>query len=189
MIIEIVFGIGFVVELALSMYLLKVVHRHEWDIYNRELKIEVLQHDIDTYNESIKVLSGSVRKLNEIVKDLEQKQPKIEPKNRMNTRAFIAGWDADESEVEEPVKNHIVDICLNGTCEQKQNLIEAMTLQIILLGQTQQCIYPWHPWQQFQLGQLQSSAMSLQQCIYPWQQTPSGAILPLWYTNRNLEDM
>lgn len=183
----IVLGIGFVVELALSIWLLKVVHRHEWDIYNRELKIKVLQHDIDTYNESIKVLSGSVRKLNEVVKDLEQKQPKIEPKNRMNTRAFIAGWDADELEVEDPAKNHIVDICLNGTCEQKQNLIDAMTLQIILLGQTQQYIYPWP---QLQSGQFQSSAMfPLQQCIYPWQQTPTGAILPLWYMNRRMEDM
>lgn len=64
-----------------------------------------------------------------------------------------------------------------------------MTLQSNLLGQTQQCIYPWHPWQQFQLGQLQSSAMPLQQCICPWQQTPTGAILPLWYMNRNLEYM
>lgn len=167
MIIEIALWIGFVVELALSMYLLKVVHRHEWDIYNRELKIEVLQHDIDTYNESIKVLSGSVRKLNEVVKDHEQKQQKIEHKNRMNTRAFIAGWDADEPELENPVK-----------------------LQNNLLGQTQQCIYPWHQCQLFQLGQLQSSAMfQTQQCIYPWQQTPTGAILPLWYMNRNLEDM
>lgn len=182
----IVFGIGFVVELALSMYLLKVVHRHEWDIYNRELKIEVLQHDIDTYNESIKVLSGSVRKLNEVVKDLEQKHPKIETKNRMNTRAFIAGWDADESEVEESVKKHIVDICLNGTYEQKHGLIDAMILQCALLGQTQQCIYPCQP---LQSGQLQSSAMPLQQCIYPCQQTPTGAILPLWYMNRNLENM
>ena len=166
MIIEIVLGIGFVVELALSMYLLKVVHRHEWDIYNRELKIEVLQHDIDTYNKSIKVLSSSVRKLNEVVKDHEQKQPKIEQKKRMNTRVFISGWDADEPEPEDSVK-----------------------LQSNLLGQTQQCIYPWHPWQPLQLCQLQSSAMPLQQCIYPWQQTPSGAILPLWYMNRNLEDM
>lgn len=28
-----------------------------------------------------------------------------------------------------------------------------------------------------------------QQCILPFQQTPSGAILPLWYMNRNLENM
>ena len=189
MIIEIVLGIGFVVELALNIWLLKVVQRHERDIFNREFKIEALQRKIDTYNKSIKVFSDSVRKLNGVVKDLEQKQPRIEPKNRMNTRAFIAGWDADESEVEDPIKNRIVDICLNGTYEQKQNLIDTMTLQYALLGQAQQCIYPWHTWQQFQLGQLQSSAMPLQQCIYQWQQSPTGAILPLWYMNRNLEDM
>lgn len=100
----IVLGIGFVVELALSIWLLKVVQRHERDIFNREFKIEALQRKIDTYNESIKVFSDSVRKLNGVVKDLEQKQPKIEQKNRMNTRAFIAGWDADEPEPEDSVK-------------------------------------------------------------------------------------
>ena len=151
----IVLGIGFVVELALSMYLLKVVHRHEWDIYNREFKIEALQRKIDTYNESIKVFSGSVRKLNDVVKDIEQKQPKIEPKNRMNTRAFIAGWDADEPE---PLPQLISK--------------EEWMQQIIRENLNCQRIEPLP-----------------QQCIYPWQQTPSGAIFPLWYMNRRMEDI
>lgn len=90
--------IGYFVNLVLSIYLLKVVHRHERDIFNREFKIEALQRKTDGYNESVEVLSTSVRKLNGVVKDLEQKQPKIEPKSRMNTRAFISGWDADEPE-------------------------------------------------------------------------------------------
>lgn len=174
----IVLGIGFVVELALSMYLLKVVHRHERDIYNRELKIEALQRKIDTYNESIKVFSGSVRKLNEVVKNLEQKQPKIEPKNRMDTRAFIAGWDADEPE---PIQQHI------SKEEWSMQMVQAILNYQRIEPLPQQCIYPWQP---LQSGQFQSSAMMpLQQCIYPWQQTPSGTILPLWYINKRLEDM
>lgn len=186
----IVLTIGLFVELLLIIRLEYLVCKNESGIFGIDGRVDRLTEDIMGSEESIKVLSDSVRKLNGVVKDLEQKQPKIEPKNRMNTRAFIAGWDADESEVEDPVKKHIVDTCLNGTCEQKQHLIDAMTLQSNLLGQIQQCIYPWYPWQQFQLGQLQSSAMfPLQQCIYPWQQTPTGAILPLWYMNRNLEDM
>ena len=187
--LTIVLTIGLFVELLLIIRLEYLVCTNESGIFGIDGRVDRLTEDIMGSEESIKVLSDSVRKLNGVVKDLEQKQPKIEPKNRTNTRAFIAGWDADESEVEDPIKNRIVDICLNGTYEQKQNLIDTMTLQHALLGQAQQCIYPWHPWQQFQLGQLQSSAMPLQQCIYPWQQTPSGAILPLWYMNRNLEDM
>lgn len=150
----IVLGIGFVVELALSIYLLKVVHKHEIDIFNSEFKIEALQRKINGYNESVEVLSTSVRKLNGVVKDLEQKQPKIEPKNRMDTRAFIAGWDADEP-------------------EQTQQLIsKEEVMRIIEENLNCQRIEPLP-----------------QQCIYPWQQTPSGAMLPLWYINRRLEDM
>ena len=109
----------------------------------KELKIEVLQRKIDTYNESIKVFSGSVRKLNEVVKDLEQKQPKIEPKNRMNTRAFIAGWDADEPEPLPQLisKEEVMQIIkANMNCQRLEPL-------------PQQCIYPW------QSGQFQSCAM------------------------------
>ena len=182
----IVLAIGFCLEAAAIIWLSKIVHRHESDIFNSEFKIEALQRKIDGYKESVDVLSTSVRKLNGVVKDLEQKQPKIEPKNRMNTRVFIAGWDADETEPEDPVKKHIVDICLNGTAEQKQDLIDALALQNILSSQTQQCNYP------LQTGQLQSSAMlPPQQCILPlpFQQTPSGAILPLWFINKRLEDM
>lgn len=94
----IVLAIGFCLEAAAIIWLSKIVHRHESEIFNCEFKIHALQRKIETYEKSVMVFSDSVRKLNEVVKDLEQKQPKIEPKNRMNTRVFIAGWDADEPE-------------------------------------------------------------------------------------------
>lgn len=169
----IVLGIGFVVELALSIYLLKVVHRHEWAIFNREFKIEALQRKIDGYKESAEVLSTSVRKLNGVVKDLEQK-PKPESENSIDTRAFIAGWDADEPE---PLPQLI-------SKEEWMQLAKANLNCQRIDPLLQQCIYP------LQTGQLQASAMlPPQQCIYPWQQTPTGAMLPLWYINRRLEEM
>lgn len=168
----IVFAIGLFVELLLIIRLEYKVCANESGIFGIDGRVDRLTHDIKGSEEAIKVLSDSVRKLNGVVKDLEQKQPKIEPKNRIDTRAFIAGWDADETELEDPVKKHIVDICLNGTCEQKQDLIDAMTLQRALLCQTQQCIYPWQPLPPLQIGRFQSCSM-----------------LPLWYINRRLEDM
>ena len=133
------------------------------------------------YKESIELQTKCIRDLNSIVKRTVKDKETAEP----DTKALVSGWDADETEPEDPVKKHIVDIMLNGTYEQKQNLIGAMayqnylisqtqqfnyqTLQSDLLGQTQQCIYPWLP---LQTGQLQSCAM-----------------LPLWYINRRLEDM
>ena len=162
----IVLTIGLIVEFLLIIQLEHKVHKNESGIFCIDGRVDRLTHDIMGSEESIKVLSDSVRKLNGVVKDLEQKQPKVEPKNRMNTRAFIAGWDADEIDEPELVpaeefRKNIVDICLNGTCEQKQILINTMALQNILLGQTQQC-------------------------IYPWPQTHSGAMLPLWYINSRL---
>ena len=130
----IVLGIGFVVELALSIYLLKVVHRHEIDIFNREFKIEALQRKIDGYKESVEVLSTSVRKLNEVVKDLEQKQPKTESENSIDTRAFIAGWDADEPE---PIQQHI------SKEEWSMQLVQTILNYQRIEPLTQQCIYPW----------------------------------------------
>lgn len=117
-----------------------------------------------------------------IKKIVESKEP-AEP----DTKALVSGWDADEIDEPELVsteefKKNIVNICLNGTYEQKQNLIDTMTLQNILLSQTQQCNY--HTLQSTLLGQTQ-------QCIYPLQagQFQSSAMLPLWYINRKLEDM
>lgn len=151
----IVLAIGFCLEAAAIIWLSKIVHRHEIDIFNSEFEIEALQRKINEYKESVDVLSTSVRKLNGVVKDLEQKQPKIEPKNRMNTRVFIAGWDADELE---PI----------------QQLISKEELTQQLIKANLNC-------QRIELLQ--------QQCIYPWQQTSSGAMLPLWYIYRRLEDM
>ena len=101
-------------------------------------------HDCRVRLEAVEVLSESVRKLNGVVKDLEQKQPKIEAKNRMNTRAFIAGWDADEPE---PMPQLI------SKEELMQQLIKANINCQRIEPLPQQCIYPW------QSGQLQSSAM------------------------------
>lgn len=117
-------------------------------------------HDCRVRLEAVEVLSESVRKLNGVVKDLEQKKPKIEPKNRMNTRAFIAGWDADEPELIQQLipKEEAIQII-------KANLNNRQRIEPL----PQQCIYPWQP---LQSGQFQSSAM-----------------LPLWYINRRLEDM
>lgn len=158
-----------VAELILSIDIERRYAKQKRLIDSDIREMDLLINDCRVRLDAVEVLSDSVRKLNGVVKDLEQKQPKIEPKNRMNTRAFIAGWDADEPEPEDPVKKHIVDICVNGTCEQKQDLIDAMALQRTLLSQTQQCIEPWYP---LQSGQFQSSAM-----------------LPLWYINKRLDDM
>ena len=165
----IVLTIGFCIEAAVIIWLAHKANKNEKGIFEMDFQLCELRAKINGKEEAVGVLSDSVRKLNGVVKDLEQKQPKVEPKNRMNTRAFIAGWDADEIDEPELVpaeefRKNIVDICLNGTCEQKQILINTMALQNILLGQTQQC-------------------------IYPWQQTHSEAMLPLWYINRRLEDM
>ena len=91
-------------------------------------------HDCRVRLEAVEVLSESVRKLNGVVKDLEQKQPKIEPKNRMNTRAFIAGWDADEQEpIQQLVsKEEAIQII-------KANLKNCQRIEPL----PQQCIYPW----------------------------------------------
>lgn len=100
----IVLTIGLFVELLFIIRLEYLVCTNESCIFGIDGRVDRLTEDIMGSEESIKVLSDSVRKLNGVVKDFEQKQSRIEPKNRMNTRAFIAGWDADESEVEEPVK-------------------------------------------------------------------------------------
>lgn len=151
----IVFAIGLFVELLFIIRLEYKVCANESGIFGIDGKVDRLTHDIKGSEDAIKVLSDSVRKLNGVVKDLEQKKPKIEPKNRMNTRAFIAGWDADELE---PI----------------QQLISKEELTQQLIKANLNC-------QRIELQQ--------QQCIYPWQQTPSGAMLPLWYINRRLEDM
>lgn len=119
-----------------------------------EIKVNYLERSEKTIRESIDLQTKCIRDLNDIVKKSVEDKEMAKP----NTKALVSGWDTDEAEPEDQVKNHIVDICLNGTCEQKQNLINTMALQSILLGQTQQCIYPWQP---------------LQSC----------AMLPLWYTN------
>lgn len=117
-------------------------------------------HDCRVRLDAVEVLSDSVRKLNGVVKDLEQKQPKIESKNRMNTRVFIAGWDADEPE---PIQQFVSKEKL------MKELIKANLNCQRIYPLPQQCIYPWQPWQS---GLLQSCAM-----------------LPLWYINRGMEDM
>ena len=151
----IVFAIGLFVELLFIIRLEYKVCANESGIFGIDGRIDRLTHDIKGSEEAIKVLSESVRKLNGVVKDLEQKQPKIEPKNRMNTRVFIAGWDADEPEPEQQLIS-------------KEELMQ----QLIKANLNCQRIEPLP-----------------QQCIYPWQQTPSGAMLPLWYINNRLEDM
>lgn len=128
-------------------------------------KVNYLEQKADLNKRNIELQNKSIRDMLDVIKKIAEDKETAEP----DTKALISGWDADEAEPEDPVKNHIVDICLNGTCEQKQNLIDAMTLQNALLGQIQQCIYPWQP---LQSGQFQSCSM-----------------LPLWYVNRRLEDM
>ena len=138
------------------------------DIEESVAEIRELKQRCDTHKKSIEYLSKSVRELNGVV-EAAVKVKEETSDNKPDTKALVSGWDADEPEPEDSVKNHIVDICLNGTSEQKQDLIDAMTLQNILLSQTQQCFYPW---QTLQTGQFQP-----------------GAILPLWYINRRLEGM
>lgn len=102
-------------------------------------------HDCRVRLEAVEVLSESVRKLNGVVKVLEQKQPKIEPKNRMNTRAFIAGWDADEpevpellSDIEERTRMAVVDLL---ACQK----LNPFAQQEITDNLNCQNIYPWQP--------------------------------------------
>lgn len=154
----IVLTIGLIVEFLLIIQLEHKVHKNESGIFCIDGRVDRLTHDIMGSEESIKVLSDSVRKLNGVVKDLEQKQPKVEPKNRMNTRDFIAGWDADEPE---PIQQHI------SKEEWMQQIIkENMNCQR-LEPLPQQCIYPWSPLQTGLLSQTQ-------QCIYPWQPLQAG---------------
>lgn len=129
-------------------------------------EMDLLINDCRVRLEAVEVLSDSVRKLNSVVKDLEQKQPKIEPKNRMNTRAFIAGWDADDpeesellSDIEVRTRMAVMDMlqCQNLNPFAQQRIIDNLNCRNI---------YPWQP---LQTGQLQSCAM-----------------LPLWYINRRL---
>lgn len=133
-------------------------------------KVNYLEKKADLNRESIKLQNKSIRDVFDLTKKIiEYSEPKEFDTEKPDTKALVSGWNADEVEPEDPVKNHIVDVCLNGTYDQKQGLIDAMTLQCTLLGQTQQCIYPWQP---LQSGQFQSCSM-----------------LPLWYINRRLEDM
>lgn len=111
-------------------------------------------HDCRVRLEAVEVLSESVRKLNGVVKVLEQKQPKVEPKNRMNTRAFIAGWDADEPE-ESELLSHIEARTRMAVMDmlQCQNL-NPFAQQEIIDNLNCRNIYPWQP---LQSGMLQAS--------------------------------
>lgn len=124
--------------------------------------VNYLEKKADLNTKSIELQNKSIRELLDLAKKVVECKETTEP----DTKALISGWDADETEPEDPVKKYIVDICLNGTYEQKQDLIDAMAFLNILLSQTQQCIYPW------QSGQFQL-----------------GTMLPLWYINSRLEDM
>lgn len=152
----IVLAIGFCIETAVIIWLAHKANKNENDIFKMDFQLYELRAKINGKEEAVEVLSDSVRKLNGVVKDLEQKQPKIESKNRMNTRVFIAGWDADEPE---PIQQLI-------SKEEVMQIIEANLNCQRIEPLPQQCILP-----------------------LPFQQTPSGAILPLWYMNRRLEDM
>ena len=149
-----------VVELILSIDIERRYAEQKRLINSDIREMDLLINDCRVRLDAVEVLSDSVRKLNGVVKNLEQKQPNVDPKNRMNTRAFIAGWDADEPE---PIQQHI------SKEELMQQLIKANLNCHRIEPLPQQCIYPWQPWQS---GQFQS-----------------GAVLPLWYINRRLEDM
>ena len=139
----IVLTIGFCIETAVIIWLAHKANKNENDIFKMDFQLYELRAKINGKEEAVEVLSDSVRKLNGVVKDLEQKQPKVEPKNRMNTRAFIAGWDADEPEPLPQLisKDEVMQIIeANLNCQRIEPL-------------PQQCIYPW------QSGQLQSCAM------------------------------
>jgi hypothetical protein len=147
----IVLTIGLIVEFLLIIQLEHKAHKNESGIFCIDGRVDRLTHDIMGSEESIKVLSDSVRKLNGVVKDLEQKQPKVEPKNRMNTRAFIAGWDADEPEesellshIEARTRMAVMDVlqCQNFA---QQGIIDNLNCRNI---------YPWQPWQPLQTGAL-----------------------------------
>lgn len=76
-----------------------------------------------------------------------------------DTKALISGWDADEPEL------------------LQQLISKEEWMQLAKANSNCQRLEPLPPPQWSQLT------------FYPWQQTPSGAILPLWYINRRLEDM
>lgn len=162
----------------ICLYLYERIQSANFVIDDLASKINYLEQKVDLNKRSIKLQNESIRDVYGVVKKIVKENEPAEP----DTKALISGWGADEAEPEDPVKNHIVDICLNGTYEQKQGLIDAMTLQNILLSQTQQCNY--HTLQSTLLGQTQQS-------IYPLQsgQFQSCSMLPLWYINRRLEDM
>ena len=154
----IVLTIGFCIETAVIIWLAHKANKNEKGIFEMDFQLCKLRAEIKGKEEAVGVLSDSVRKLNGVVKDLEQKQPKVGPKNRMNTRAFIAGWDADDPE---PLP------------------------QLISKEEWMQMVKAYLNCQSIELN-CQSIEPLPQQCIYPWQQTPSGAMLPLWYINSRL---
>lgn len=188
------------------------IERCEDNMGMSEAEIQELRRRCDAYKELIEALSKSVRELNGVVeaavkskeptsdnkpdektywlddildKIRKRKEKPIDATEKHDTEALVLGWNVDEIDEPELVsveefKKNIVDICVNGTYEQKQDLIGAMAYQNYLSSQTQQCNY------QTLRGDLLSQT---QQCILPWRQTPSGAILPLWFINKRLEDM
>lgn len=169
LVLQIVFDIlAFIGYIRLTV---KIDDTHE----SAEIDIRHLEKQSDIFKDSIKLQNDSIRSVLDLTKKvIEYIEPKELDTEKHDTKALVSGWDADEIDEPELVsieefKKNIVDICVNGTYEQKQDLIDAMTLQRALLGQTQQCIYPWQP---LQSGQFQS-----------------GSMLPLWYINRRLEDM
>lgn len=182
---SIVLSIGFCVEFAMIIWLSKTVLRHNNEVFNTKFEMQSLKRKVNGYEESVEVLSKSVRILNGMVKDLDHKKEE----SGIDTQALVSGWDADEPDLLQQLIPK----------EEAMRIIEANLNCQRIEPFPQQCINPWQPWQTGQLqscamyrqtGQLQSSAMlPPQQCILPWQQTPTGAILPLWYVNRRLEDM
>ncbi len=93
-------------------------------------KVNYLEKKADLNTKSIELQNKSIRELLELIKKVVEYKETTEP----DTKALISGWDADETEPEDPVKKHIVDIMLNGIYEQKQGLIDSWTLQSALLG-------------------------------------------------------
>ena len=134
----IVLTIGFCIETAVIIWLAHKANKNEKGIFAMDFQLCELRAKINGKEEAVGVLSDSVRKLNGVVKDLEQKQPKVEPKNRMNTRDFIAGWDADEPE---PLPQLI------SKEEWMQQIIRANLNCQRIEPLSQQCIYPWQPLQ------------------------------------------
>ena len=140
-----------VVELILSIDIERRYAMQKRLIDSDIREMDLLINDCRVRLEAVEVLSDSVRKLNGVVKDLEQKQPNVEPKNRMNTRAFIAGWDADEPEesellshIEARTRMAVMDVlqCQNFA---QQGIIDNLNCRNI---------YPWQPWQPLHTGAL-----------------------------------